>query len=234
MGEPLLVLRDVHRSFPAPGGADPLVVLRGIDLELDAGESLAIVGPSGSGKSTLLHLIGGLDRPSSGSVRVGGRELGVLDADSLARLRGREIGFVFQAHHLLPQLGALENALVPSLVLEDRELRAKAPARARALLERVGLGARLAHKPAQLSGGECQRVALVRALVNRPRLLVADEPTGSLDVASARALADLLCELNREEQVALVVVTHSEALAERMGRVLRIADGKLVEAAARA
>jgi predicted ABC-type transport system involved in lysophospholipase L1 biosynthesis ATPase subunit len=233
VSRPLLELEGVVRRFPLSAGAGgedggPLV-LDGVTLAVEPGESLAIVGPSGSGKSTLLHLMGALDRPTAGSVRLAGRDLGGLDEVERARVRNQELGFVFQAHHLLPQCTALENALVPSLVHADPELRRSAPERARALLERVGLGARVDHRPAQLSGGECQRVALVRALINRPRLVLADEPTGSLDAASAEALAELLGELNRGEGAALVVATHSPALAARMGRRLELAGGRLRE-----
>jgi predicted ABC-type transport system involved in lysophospholipase L1 biosynthesis ATPase subunit len=224
---PLLRLSGVSKHFPAVGSGGPLQVLRDVDLEVARGEALAVVGPSGSGKSTLLNVIGALDRPTSGRVVLAGRELTEMDADALARVRNREIGFVFQSHHLLPQCTALENVLVPTLVLDDAQLRAAAPDRARGLLERVGLGQRLDHRPAQLSGGECQRVAVVRALVNRPALLLADEPTGSLDVESAGDLGGLLLELNREQGVALILVTHSEQLASRMQRVLAIHDGRL-------
>jgi lipoprotein-releasing system ATP-binding protein len=199
-------------------------VLRGVNLALAEGESVAIVGPSGCGKSTLLHLLGTLDRPSSGTVRLDSENYAGLDDKALAALRNRKIGFVFQAHHLLPQCTVLENVLVPMLVTgvtpEGHE-------RALRLLDRVGLSDRLTHRPAQLSGGECQRVAVVRALINRPRLLLADEPTGSLDRAAAEVLSTLLAELNRDEKVALVCATHSHRLAARMGRVLSLVDGIL-------
>jgi predicted ABC-type transport system involved in lysophospholipase L1 biosynthesis ATPase subunit len=207
-------------------------VLRGVDLRVEAGESVAVLGPSGSGKSTLLHVLGALLAPTAGSVRYDGKDLAVLSADALADLRNREIGYVFQAHHLLPQLSALENVLVPTLVHPDAAWRREAPARARALLEQVGLGPRLDHRPAQLSGGECQRVAVVRALINRPRLVLADEPTGSLDGAAASAVGQLLGDLHRTQGVALIAVTHSHALAQRMQRVLELREGKLVPAVA--
>jgi lipoprotein-releasing system ATP-binding protein len=230
MGEPLLELRGVRHDYESVASAGRAAVLAGVNLELGAGEALAVVGPSGSGKSTLLYVIGGLLRPTAGEVLLGGRDLARMGADDLARMRNAELGFVFQAHHLLPQCTALENVLVPALVCVDQRKRAAAPARARALLERVGLGARLHHRPAQLSGGECQRVALVRALLLAPRLLLADEPPGSLDSESARGVADLLFDLEREEGAALIAVTHSSELAERMagaGRVLRMRDGRL-------
>jgi predicted ABC-type transport system involved in lysophospholipase L1 biosynthesis ATPase subunit len=220
----LLELEGVSRRYDTGSG---LLVLDGVSLAIAQAESVAVVGPSGSGKSTLLNLMGALDRPSAGRVRLEGRDLGELGEDELARVRNEKVGFVFQAHHLLPQCTALENALVPTLVHPDRALRRGAPQRARELLLRVGLAERADHRPAQLSGGECQRVALVRALINRPRLVLADEPTGSLDAEAAAALAELLCELNRAEGVALVTATHSPALAARMGRTLELAGGRL-------
>jgi len=225
----LLEVRGVTRRFQGVEGAPGPEVLGGVDLSLGAAETLAIVGPSGSGKSTLLNVIGGLDAPTSGEVWLEGRDLTRLSADELARVRNTRIGFVFQLHHLLPQCGALENVLVPTLVA-SRAVRAQAVPRARELLARVGLGERTGHRPAQLSGGECQRVAVVRALILAPALLLADEPSGSLDAEAAEALGDLLLELNREEGVALVVVTHSAELAGRMSRVLRLSAGELQEA----
>jgi lipoprotein-releasing system ATP-binding protein len=219
----ILELAGVTKSYASPEGVET-PVLRGIDLKLAAGESMAIAGPSGCGKSTLLNIIGTLDRPTSGTVTLTGRDVPSLTEKQLAELRSGVIGFVFQFHHLLPQCSILENVLVPTLVgtpPEDPE------GRARKLLERVGLGSRLTHRPGQLSGGECQRAAVVRALINRPQLLLADEPTGSLDRGSAASLAQLLGELNREEGVALVYVTHSADLAARAGRVLELRDGRL-------
>jgi lipoprotein-releasing system ATP-binding protein len=219
----LAELAGVSKSYVTPGGARTSV-LRGADLSILPGESLAIIGPSGCGKSTLLNLLGTLDRPDAGQVLLDGQDVTGRPAETLARLRSTLLGFVFQAHHLLPQCSLIENALVPAI---PRGGVAEAEARARKLLERVGLGARMDHRPGQLSGGECQRAAVVRALVNRPRLLLADEPTGSLDRAGAESLAGLLADLNREEGVALVVVTHSADLAGRMGRVLELRDGRL-------
>jgi lipoprotein-releasing system ATP-binding protein len=224
---PLCELRAVTKTFSGRGDADRTAVLGGVDLALAAGERLAIVGPSGSGKSTLLALLGGLEPPTSGAVLWHGRDLAALGERELARLRNRELGFLFQAHHLLPQLSALENALVPTLVRGAEALRAEREARARELLDVVGLGERLAHRPSELSGGERARTALVRALVNGPRLVLADEPTGALDAASAERLGELLVELNRREGVAVVVVTHSEALAARIGRVFELRNGRL-------
>ena len=226
----LLKLTNISKSYPAAdlsGGATQISILNGIDLELARGESLAIIGPSGSGKSTLLNIIGTLDRPTAGSVRLGDQELTTLTDLELADLRNRKIGFIFQGHHLLPQCSVIENVLVPTLASHDKELRATAPARARELLKRVGLGARLEHRPGQLSGGERQRVAVVRALINDPMLLLADEPTGALDRTSAQNLSQLLVELNQERNVTLIVVTHALDLAAKMKRTLEICEGRL-------
>jgi lipoprotein-releasing system ATP-binding protein len=196
---------------------------------MSAGESLAIVGPSGSGKSTLLHIVGTLDHPTSGQVFLAGRELSTLNESETAAVRNHQIGFVFQAHYLLPQCTVFENVLVPTLARSGGESQGTESAEARAtrLLERVGLGRRQRHKPGELSGGERQRVAVVRALINRPQLLLADEPTGALDHVSAQALGQLLVELNREEKVTLIVVTHALELANRMAKVLHLKDGRL-------
>src|SRR6266540_1623277 len=228
MSSPLLKLIDVCKRYESPTGTEAVPVLRDISLEIGRGESAAIVGPSGSGKSTLLNIIGTLDRPSSGQVLLDGKELSLLDDIQLAAVRNREIGFIFQAHHLLPQCTVLENVLVPTLANKDAALRDGAVERAKRLLEKVGLGARFTHRPGQISGGERQRVAVVRALINQPKLLLADEPTGALDRASAQGLADLLVALNKEEGVTLIVVTHALDLARRMGRVLELRDGQLV------
>lgn len=220
----ILDIRNVTKTYAGPDDVTPVSVLRNLSLQVAAGEAVAIVGPSGSGKSTLLNLAGALDWPTTGSVLLEGRDLAGLSDNDLARIRNRSIGFVFQQHHLLPQLTVLENVLLP--VLADRA--ATLPMdRARALLDRVGLGARMGHRPAQLSGGECQRVAVVRALINAPRLVLADEPTGALDAPTAAALGDLLVELNRAEGVAMLTVTHAPALAMRMGRRLRLDGGNL-------
>lgn len=219
-----VVVENVVRTFAAPGGGEPVEVLRGVTLHVCAGESLAVTGPSGSGKTSLLQLIGAMDRPDAGEVRVNGRELGGLDEVARALFRNREIGFVFQAHHLLPQLTALENVLVPAWA---GTVTAEVSERARHLLERVGLSDRTSHFPGQLSGGERQRVALARALVMSPCLILADEPTGALDQKAAHALVDLLMELNREERTTLIVVTHAAACAERMGRRVELCDGRI-------
>jgi len=202
-------------------------VLREVSLALNPGEAVAIIGPSGCGKSTLLNLMGTLDRPDAGKVWLDGRDLSMLDANQLAAVRNKRIGFIFQAHHLLPQCTVLENVLVPTLA--DKSPDPQAPQRAERLLKRVGLGERMNHHPGQLSGGERQRVAVVRALINQPALLLADEPTGALDRNSAAEMGKLLVELNREEKVTLVVVTHALDLAKLMGRVMELLDGGLSE-----
>ena len=227
MPSALLRLTEVSKRYESPTGAEAVSALRDISIEIGRTESVAVVGPSGSGKSTLLNIIGTLDRPTSGQVLLDGQDLSRIDDIKIAAVRNRQIGFVFQAHHLLPQCTVLENVLVPTLANNDAALRNGAGERAKRLLDKVGLGARLTHRPGQLSGGERQRVAVVRALINQPKLLLADEPTGALDRASAQNLADLLVQLNREEGVTLVVVTHALDLAKRMGRVLELRDGRL-------
>jgi predicted ABC-type transport system involved in lysophospholipase L1 biosynthesis ATPase subunit len=228
---PLLRLVAVAKAYPSVTGEKAVGALESIDLTVRAGESVAILGQSGSGKSTLLNIIGGLDQPSAGEVWLDGEDMAKLDEKQLATVRNRKIGFIFQAHHLLPYCTALENALVPTLVLTDKAMAEAAPERARKLLARVGLGDRLEHRPGQLSGGEQQRVAVVRSLMNHPKLLLGDEPTGALDRRSSDSLASLLVELNREEGVALVLVTHSPNLAARVGRRFELSDGRLREQA---
>jgi predicted ABC-type transport system involved in lysophospholipase L1 biosynthesis ATPase subunit len=238
----LLRVSDLLKRYET--GAGPVSVLNGVSLQLGQGDSLAIVGPSGSGKSTLLQIIGTLDQATSGYVQLGGHDLSTLNDEQLARVRNLEIGFVFQSHYLLPQCTAWENVLVPTLAAAQRraagpgssgEDRTSSPkyessaTRAERLLKRVGLGDRMTHFPGQLSGGERQRVAVVRALINQPKLLLADEPTGALDQVSAESLAQLLVELNREENVTLIVVTHSMELARRMKRLMRLEGGELKE-----
>jgi predicted ABC-type transport system involved in lysophospholipase L1 biosynthesis ATPase subunit len=229
---PLLRLVNVTKRYPGAAGGE-LPVLRNLDLDVARGETLAIVGPSGCGKSTLLNLIGTLDLPDSGELILDGQHLNTLDEISLAATRNQHIGFIFQAHHLLPQCTVLENVLVPTLARSGKsgELTSTAEPpliRAQTLLTRVGLGERLHHRPGQLSGGERQRCAVVRALINQPKLLLADEPTGALDRATADSLAALLLDLNREQGTALIVVTHAPDLARRMSRVLELRYGALV------
>jgi putative ABC transport system ATP-binding protein len=199
--------------------------LRGVDLSVEQGEFLAIAGPSGSGKSTLMNIIGCLDLPDSGSFSLKGERVSGLASDALAALRNREIGFVFQGFNLLPRTSALENVETPLIYAGIR--RRERQRRARALLERVGLGQRLQHQPSQLSGGEQQRVAVARALVNRPTLLLADEPTGNLDTATSQEILALLTQLNREEGITVVVITHEAEIAERAGRRLLLRDGRV-------
>jgi len=223
----MLELVHVGKTYPSPGDAKGVCVLKDIDLKVDAGQSLVIVGPSGSGKSTLLNIIGALDRPTEGKVLLDGKDLAGLDETELARVRNKQIGFVFQLHHLLPQCTVIENVLIPTLADNDRPPAKEIRERAKSLLDRVGLGEFLLHRPGELSGGQRQRVAVVRALINKPELLLADEPTGSLDRDSSENIGELLVELNRSEQVTLVVVTHSLELAEHVGQVMELKDGRL-------
>ena len=223
----LLEVEKVTKGFPA-AECEPVRVLEGADLSLDAGESVAILGPSGSGKSTLLNLVGALERPDTGRIRVCGTDLTTLDPDALAAYRNGTVGFVFQLHHLLPQCSVWENVLVPALAAPGG-ITDEVEKRAARLLEAVGLAHRRGHRPGALSGGERQRAAVARALINRPRLLLADEPTGALDRRTATGLVDLLLELNRAEGLGLVVVTHAPEVARRMQRVFEIVDGRLVE-----
>ena len=223
---PDLAVRDITKQFPTR--AEPLEVLRGCSFELARGESLAILGPSGSGKSTLLQIVGTLDEPTSGQVLLGGDDPFQLSEPRLARFRNERIGFVFQDHHLLPQCSVLENVLLPTLAGSGAT--PDAFDRARMLLDRVGLSARLDHRPAELSGGERQRVAIARALIRRPMLLLADEPTGNLDRSTAATIGDLLLELQQLEQTMLVIVTHSLELAARFQRRVELDAGRLVPA----
>lgn len=227
MTEAVLAATGLTRGFEE--GGVRLEVLRGLELHINAGERLAIVGSSGSGKTTLLQLLGGLDRPDSGSVHVDGRDIHALDERERCDLRNRTLGFVYQFHHLLPEFSALENVAMPLLV--RRVPSAEARDRAAAVLDQVGLSKRLAHRPHQLSGGERQRAAVARALVTEPRLVLADEPTGNLDGRNAAQVFDLLLALNRARGTSLVVVTHDPRLAARMDRILLLEEGKLREQA---
>jgi lipoprotein-releasing system ATP-binding protein len=218
-----LIVEHVTKTFPTRG--EPLVVLREASLTLAAGQNAAILGPSGSGKSTLLFIIGTLDAPTSGTVRLCGADPFALGESQLAEFRNRRIGFIFQDHYLLPQLTVLENVLVPALATGPPA--AETIARARHLLDRVGLSQRFEHRPAELSGGERQRVGVARALLLKPALVLADEPTGNLDRKSALAIGELLIEVPREEQTMLLAVTHSQELAQRFERRLEIDDGVL-------
>lgn len=219
----LLKLKKITKSY-----SKDRTILDQLELEIKAGERIAIVGPSGSGKTTLLNLIGTLDRPDSGKMYFENQDLSVFSDQQLAKFRNEKIGFVFQMHHLLPQLTLLENILLPTLT--DKKLQGnETMERAQKLISRMGLSGVSHQKPSELSGGECQRTAVARALINRPKLILADEPTGALDQKSAFNLTDLLIELNREEGVTLIVVTHSMDVAKKMDRIYRIENGKLVE-----
>jgi ABC-type lipoprotein export system ATPase subunit len=224
---PLLQLQNVSKRFDSPESGEHLEILRGVSLDLARGASAAIVGPSGSGKSTLLNILGTLDRPSSGTMVLAGRNLSSLSDEELAAVRNEKIGFIFQSHYLLPQCSVLENVLVPTVPQKRKRDGSEVIDRAKKLLARVGLAERMNHRPGQLSGGERQRVAVVRALINGPELLLADEPTGALDAASAAELARLLLEVNRQDGVALIVVTHALDLARQMQRVYELRQGEL-------
>jgi len=225
----LLELKNIKKVFEIPASDKNLTVLNGISIQVDVGQSIAIVGPSGSGKSTLLNILGTLDTPSSGSVLFSGRDLSQLNDEELAEIRNRDIGFIFQLHHLLPQCTVLENVLIPTIPLKIKKQYDEVVNRAESLLERVGLDTHLNYFPAQLSGGELQRVAVVRALINKPKLILADEPTGSLDRAASQQLGHLLLNLNREDNVTLIVVTHSIEIAKLMNKVYALQDGMLNE-----
>jgi lipoprotein-releasing system ATP-binding protein len=223
VAEALVIIEDLKKSFQHMGRT--LEVLKGIDLNIYAGQILAIVGQSGAGKSTLLHCMGTLDLPSSGRIRLGGEELTTMSGSRLAAVRNRDIGFVFQFHHLLPEFTALENIMVPGLI--QGRPRKEMERRAQALLEEVGLTSRASHRPGELSGGEQQRVAVARALALDPKLVLADEPTGNLDSATSDAIHELFFQINQQHGTTIVVVTHNPAFAERMPRVVRMRDGRV-------
>ncbi|NBR85422.1 MAG: ABC transporter ATP-binding protein [Verrucomicrobia bacterium] len=223
MSEPLLRATGLRKTYRI--GARLVEVLRGVDLTVDAGEFVALRGASGAGKSTLLHLLGGLDRPNHGEIHFRSQSLAALNDHDLAKLRLGQVGFVFQAYHLLPELDALENVCLPGRVA--RRDPAEAERRGRELLRRVGLEHRLEHRPAELSGGEQQRVAIARALVNQPALILADEPTGNLDSHTGEEILNLLCELRAETKATLIIATHDARVAARAPRVVQLLDGQL-------
>ena len=219
----VLRLENVYKQYESED-CSPVKVLKGISLTVKRGNSIAIVGPSGCGKSTLLNILGSLDSPTSGNIQLDGQELANLSEPELATVRNQKIGFIFQSHHLLPQCSVFENVLVPTLA-EKGKASFDAIELAKQLLERSGLEHRLTHRPSQLSGGECQRVAVVRALINQPSLILADEPTGALDYSNAEAMTELLVKLNLEDQATLIVVTHSSELAAKMGATYKLQNG---------
>jgi len=223
VGEPLVVVQNLTKSFQHMGRT--LNVLKGIDLVIDRRQILAIVGPSGAGKSTLLHCMGTLDLPTSGSIRIGDEELTTMSSSRLAAVRNRDVGFVFQFHHLLPEFNALENAMLPGLIAG--RARKDMERRANYLLEEVGLADRMTHRPGELSGGEQQRVAIARALALEPKLLLADEPTGNLDSATSDAIHDLFFQINRTHGTTIVVVTHNPGFANSMPRIVHMKDGRV-------
>lgn len=223
----MLELINISKYYEILENDQPNYVLKEITINISKGESIAIIGPSGSGKSTLLNIMGALDRPSEGKVILDGKDFSLMNDKQLAFTRNQEIGFIFQLHHLLPQCTVIENVLIPTLAFKNSK-KSDAVDYARSLLERVGLKDKLFHRPGQLSGGERQRVAVVRALINHPKLLLADEPTGSLDHSNALSLVQLLAEINQRESVTLIMVTHSLELASKMSTILELQEGKLI------
>lgn len=219
-------LKQISKYYEV-SGKEKRMVLDDLSLKIESGDSVAIVGPSGSGKSTLLNLISSLDQANSGVILHGDREIGKLAEDEIAQFRNRNLGFIFQSHHLLPQLSLIENVLLPLIPEKDKRLKIEAEQRAQELIDFVGLAGQIAQLPGQMSGGECQRTAVVRALIHQPGLLLADEPTGSLDKQSADQLGDLLVSINEKQKVTLVVVTHSMDLAKKMKNIYKLDNGKL-------
>lgn len=224
----ILEIKNIRKSYQAPGGGEPISILKNLSMDISQGEIIAVTAPSGAGKSTLLNLIGGLDRPDEGSIVFKEQDIAKFADHELASYRNREVGFVFQEHHLLPQCTVIENVMLPTLPAVAAMSAEKKYDQALAILEQVGIADRKDHLPGQLSGGERQRVALARALINEPTVLLADEPTGSLDRVNAEKLMNLLKEINHKNKTALIVVTHAEALAEQADRKLQLLDGKLV------
>lgn len=223
----LLSLTSISKSYGTGNNSSGRTVLNGISLDIGEGETIAILGPSGSGKSTLLNIIGTLDKPDSGAMLFGGISINTYSEKYLATFRNREIGFIFQSHYLLPQCTVMENVLIPTLPIKDRPFREECHERSIALLKEVGLWEQRNQLPGTLSGGECQRTAVIRALINKPKLLLADEPTGSLDHANGRAVITMMMQLNLEYGTSLIVVTHSEEIAAQMDKAYRLAEGHL-------
>ena len=223
----LLSVKDIRKTFKTEGVAEPRIILDGVDLELEKGEAISILGPSGSGKSTLMNIIGALDKPDSGEVIFNGLSLGSKTEAELTSFRNREIGFVFQLHHLLPQCSVFENILIPVIPVKDDKFKRSRLKFAEDLLKSTGLWEHKDQKPGVLSGGECQRVALVRALINQPKLILADEPTGSLDEENALTITDLLLDLNKQFETSLIVVTHSQEIGGKMGKQYELKNGRL-------
>ncbi len=225
----IIQLENIFKSYSNNSGSPQRAVLEGISLTINTNDSIAIVGPSGSGKSTLLNMIGTLDKPSSGIISIEHEDISKLNDLKLAEIRNQKIGFVFQLHHLLPQLNLIENVLLPSLIIKDKKLRDSAYSRAMDLLKKVGLEDKIKQYPGQLSGGECQRTAVVRALINKPDIILADEPTGSLDQESAEQIGELLSNIHKEQNITLVIVTHSTELAAKMDIRYTLKNGKLAK-----
>jgi lipoprotein-releasing system ATP-binding protein len=223
----MIQLKDVYKQYASPDTSEAVPVLAGIDMTIEAGASVAVVGPSGCGKSTLLNLVGALDTPTQGQVLLDGQDLSGLDDKALAQLRNQKVGFIFQMHHLLPQLTVLENVLVPTLAQKTTD-KSQYTSLAKSLINQVGLQDVTSHLPSQLSGGQRQRVAVARALINQPMVLLADEPTGALDQATAEQISDLLVEVHKAQSVTLVMVTHAQSLAARMDRLYTLDKGRLV------
>lgn len=223
----LLSLEHIKKGFGNRDGSSYRTVLNDLSLQVEEGEQIAILGPSGSGKTTLLNLVGGLDSPDEGSVKMRGEDITAYSQKEMDQFRNRQIGYVFQFHHLLPQCTLLENVLIPTLVESDKDARSKSVERAETLMKRVGIWEFRDKLPGILSGGECQRAAVVRAMINSPSILLADEPTGALDSENVENMADLLLELNQDDGLTLIVVTHSIELAKRMGKTLEIRNGQL-------
>ena len=223
-------LINISKYYKVPGNEHVRKVLDNISFSIEKGEIVSITGPSGSGKSTLLNIIGTLDEATSGIVKLNGKEINSYNESQLAEIRNKNIGFIFQMHHLLPQLSVIENVLLPVVPLKDKTLRKNAEKRAKELLETAGLTGQMHQRPSQLSGGECQRTAVVRALINKPQLILADEPTGSLDRNSSEKLSELLLKINKEQNTAIIIVTHSLELAKKTDKIYKLENGKLSNA----